>query len=748
MNTRTFLIIPLIFISLTATAQKKTKLDPKGKSEKQFIDELLESMTLEEKIGQLTLYTSGWDITGPSLNENYKEELRAGRVGSLFNAHGVKYNTDLQDIAVKETRLGIPLLFGYDVIHGHKTIFPIPLAEAASWDLALIEESARLASREAAASGLNWTFNPMVDIARDPRWGRVSEGSGEDTYLGSLIGVAKVKGHQGTDFGDPFTVLACVKHFAAYGAPLAGRDYGWVDMSERTLRETYLPPYKAAIDAGVATIMTSFNEVDGVPASGNSWLLQDILREEWGFEGFVVTDYTSINEMVPFGVVNDLEGAAQLALSAGVDMDMQGGVYNAHVKNLIDKGQLTEAQVEASARRILEMKWKLGLFHDPYLYLNEEREKETVRSEALRAHARLAAQKSIVLLKNDHYQGLRLLPLSKDIKNIAIIGPLGDNQMDVQGSWHASGLETDVVTIRAGIQNAVPKATVNFARGCDFEGDDKSGFEEALRIAGEAEVVILALGENYIQNGEAASRTNIDLPGVQNELVDALIELGKPMVALVGAGRPLTISELHEKLPAILNTWHLGTMHGAAVADVLFGDYNPSGKITMTFPRNVGQVPIFYNAKRLGRPFNPNEKYTSKYIDSPNTPLYPFGYGLSYTTFEYSDLAIDKSSMAIGGSVEVTVNVRNAGEVDGEEVVQLYIRDVVGSVTRPERELKGFEKIALKAGEVKTVKFTISSADLAFYTRSMEFKAEPGIFEVFVGTNSDAKAKVSFELTK
>ncbi len=746
MNKKVSLLIVISFFALTSHGQKKLKLDPKGKSEKEFIGALLNQMTLEERIGQLTLYTSGWDITGPSLNENYKEELKSGRVGGLFNAHGVKYNTELQNIAVKETRLGIPLLFGYDVIHGHKTIFPIPLAEAASWDLALIEESARLGAKEAAASGLNWTFNPMVDIARDPRWGRVAEGSGEDTYLGSLIGVAKIKGHQGNDLSDPFTLLACVKHFAAYGAPLAGRDYGSVDMSERTLRETYLPPYQAAVEAGVATIMTSFNEVDGVPASGNSWLLQNILRDEWGFKGFVVTDYTSINELVPFGVVNDLEGAAQLAFSAGVDMDMQGGLYNAHLKNLIEKGELTEEQVNISAKRILEMKWRLGLFHDPYRYLDEKREKNIVRSEELRTHARLAARESIVLLKNEPYNGKTLLPLSKDVKKIALIGPLGDNQIDLQGSWHASGLETDVVTLRAGIQQAVPNATVVYAKGCDFDGNDQSGFAEALRIAGEADVVILALGENYIQNGEAASRTNIDLPGVQNELVAALAKLNKPTIALVGAGRPLTIAELHEQVPAILNTWHLGTMHGAAVADVLFGDYNASGKITMTFPRNVGQIPIFYNSKRLGRPFNENEKYTSKYIDSPNTPLYPFGYGLSYTTFEYSNLRVSNAEMPMGGSVVVSVKVRNSGGVDGEEVVQLYVQDLVGSVTRPFRELRGFEKIALKVGEEKTVQFTIKSSDLAFYTRSMKFEAEPGAFAVYLGTNSDATLRGEFQL--
>lgn len=740
------IFLTLMILPMFVTAQKKVKLNPANKTEKAFIDDLLAQMTLEEKIGQLTLYTSGWDVTGPTLNENYKNDLKAGRVGALFNAHTVSYNKDLQDIAVNQTRLGIPLLFGYDVIHGYKTIFPIPLAEAASWDLAAIKESARLSAKECAAAGLNWTFNPMVDIARDPRWGRVAEGSGEDHYLGSLIGVAKIQGYQGESLNDPFTVLACVKHFAAYGAPQAGRDYGTVDMSERTLREFYLPPYKAAVDAGVGSIMTSFNDVDGVPASGNSWLLQDILRDEWGFEGFVVTDYTSINEMVQHGVVEDESAAAQLALSAGVDMDMQGGVYNAHVKNLIAAGELTEEQVDQAVRRIFGMKWKLGIFHDPYLYLDAKREKATVLSEEMKQHALVAAQKSIVLLKNDDFNGSKILPLSNDVKTIALIGPLGDNQLDILGTWHASGIKEEAITLLAGIKAAAPGAQVTYAQGCGFDGDDTAGFEEALKIAAAADVVILALGENYVQSGEAASRTDIDLPGVQNQLVAEVMKLGKPTATLVGAGRPLTLSTLHETVPAILNTWHLGTMHGAAVADVLFGNYNPSGKITMTFPRNVGQIPVYYNTMNTGRPFDESNKYTSKYIDSPNTPLYPFGYGLSYTTFDYGDLQLSSESIGMDESLDITIRVKNTGDRDGEEVVQLYVRDLVGSVTRPLKELKGFEKIALKAGEEKEVRFSLSAKDLAFYTRNMEFKAEPGKFEVFVGGSSNVVDKKVFEL--
>ncbi|EMR03018.1 glycoside hydrolase family 3 N-terminal domain-containing protein [Cesiribacter andamanensis] len=507
-----------------------------------FIDSLLQQMTLEEKIGQLTLYTSGWDVTGPTLNENYQQELRAGRVGALFNAHTVKYNRELQRIAMEETRMKIPLLFGYDVIHGHRTIFPIPLAEAASWDLEMIEKSARLAAKEAAASGLHWTFNPMVDVARDPRWGRIAEGAGEDPYLGGLIGAAKVRGYQGEDLSDPFTIMACVKHFAAYGAPQAGRDYHSVDMSDRQLREVYLPPYKAAIDAGAATIMTSFNDVDGVPASGSRYLMTDILRDEWGFDGFVVTDYTSINEMVPHGVVANEKEAAALALQAGVDMDMQGGVYNAHLQQLVKERVISEEQINTAARRILESKWDLGLFQDPYRYLDEAREAEVVLSKELMDHALEAARPSIVLLKNDSVRGRPLLPLAQNIRSIALIGPLADNQIDLLGSWHASGDASKVVTILQGLRQALPKATIRYAQGAGFEGNDQKGFAEAVRIARQSDLVIMALGENYQQSGEAASRTNLDLPGAQPQLVEAIRATGKPIVALVMAAVPLPLS--------------------------------------------------------------------------------------------------------------------------------------------------------------------------------------------------------------
>ncbi len=736
----------LLVFSGMAIAQKGKNPKRITQNETEFIDGLMAKMTIDEKIGQLTLYTSGWDVTGPSLNPTSTEELREGRVGGLFNAHGVTYVRGLQDIAVKETRLGIPLLFGYDVIHGYQTIFPTPLGEAASWDLDLMQESARLSAKEAAASGLNWTFNPMVDISRDPRWGRVMEGSGEDTYLGSKIGVAKVIGYQGDNLADPLTVLACVKHFAAYGAPLAGRDYGTVDMSERTLREFYLPPYKAAIDAGAATVMTSFNEVEGVPATGSYWLLTDILRNEWGFKGFVVTDYTAINEMVPFGVVPDLKAAGELALKSGVDMDMEGSVFNRFTKKSLEEGKVTEAEIDQAVRRILEAKWKAGLFANPYLYLDEKREKMIVRSQEMKDHALNAGKRSIVLLKNESLNGAPLLPISKSVKTIAMIGPMGDNQLDVLGAWHASGIETDVVTILAGIKNAVPNAVVTFTSGCGFEGDDTSGFAAARAAALKADIVIMALGENYVQSGEAASRTDIRLPGPQEGLVSAIMNTGKPVVVLIAAGRSLDLSALDEQVPAIVNTWQLGTMHGAAVAQVVFGDYNPSGKITMTFPRNIGQVPIFYNTKNVGRPVDLEQKYTSKYIDMPNTPLYPFGYGLSYTTFTYSDLTISQPTMLMADTISVSVAVTNTGKVAGEEVIQLYVKDMVAGVTRPVRELKGFEKIMLAAGESKTVSFRLSANDLAFYNQNMEFKAEPGQFEVYVGGDSDASLSASFDL--
>ncbi|WP_245733552.1 beta-glucosidase BglX [Roseivirga pacifica] len=726
--------------------------DPKPKVEdekmNEFIDSLINEMTIEEKAGQLTLYTSGWDVTGPVLRDDYMDELRAGRAGNLFNAHTVDYAINLQKIAVEETRLGIPLLFGLDVIHGYKTTFPIPLAEAASWDLEVIEKTAHLYSKEAASAGINWTYNPMVDIARDPRWGRIAEGSGEDPYLGGLIGAAKVRGIQGMDLSDPTTILACVKHFAAYGASQAGRDYHTVDMSDRELRQNYLPPYKVALDAGATTVMTSFNEVDGVPASGNKYLMTEILRNEWGFDGFVVTDYTSINEMVPHGVVANLKEAAELAFNAGVQMDMQGGVYSQYIPELIAEGKIKEATLDEYVRQVLEMKYKLGLFEDPYRYLNKEREQKTLYSKELMDHALLAAKESIVLLKNEPAKGQseQLLPLKKSLKSVALIGPLADNQKDMLGTWHVAGDETKVVTLIDGIKQTAPNVKINYARGADFNGDDRSGFAEAITAAKKSDVVIMAIGEDYTQSGEAASRSEIGLPGPQQALIEEIHALGKPVVAVVMAGRPLTIEWIDENIPAVMNAWHLGTMSGPAIAQTLFGDHNPAGKLTITFPKNVGQIPVYYNMKNTGRPFDANNKYTSKYLDVSNEPLYPFGYGKSYTSFDYSGIELSSTNMEMNGSITVSATIKNTGKYAGKEVVQFYIRDLVGSVTRPVKELKGFEKISLAPGESKKVSFTVTVKDLEFYTRDMSYKAEPGDFKVFIGPSSAEGLEADFTL--
>lgn len=708
------------------------------------IDSLLAIMTLEEKIGQLTLYTSDIDVTGPTIREGYKEDIRNGNVGSIFNAYGAEYTRMLQKIAVEETRLKIPLLFGYDVIHGHKTIFPMPLGESASWDLDAIEKAAQIAAAEAAAEGLHWTFAPMMDIARDPRWGRIAEGAGEDTYLATEIALARIKGFQGDDLQDLYTVLACAKHFAAYGAALAGRDYNTVDMSDRVLREVYFPPFKAAVEAGVATFMTSFNEVDGIPATGSKYLMTDVLKEEWGFNGFVVTDYTSINEMVPHGVVANEKEAAELAINAGVDMDMQGGVYQEHLADLVKAGKVAESQINESARRVLRMKYLIGLFEDPYRYSDTKREKEVVMSQEHLAAARDISRKSIVLLKNEG----NILPLKKNTKTLAVIGPLADSKRNMIGSWSAAGDYTKAVTLLEGLKAAVPPSTkILYAKGANINDDTTKWIAEAVKVAQKADVIILALGEDAQMSGEAASRSFIGLPGVQLELAKVMKKTGKPIVAVLMNGRPLTINWLDENIPSILETWFLGTQAGHAIADVLFGDYNPSGKLPVTFPKSVGQIPIFYNNKNTGRPMS-DQKYTSKYLDISNEPLYPFGYGLSYTSFSYSNLKLGKPVYKMDENIDVTVTVTNSGKVAGEEVVQLYIRDLVGSVTRPVKELKGFKKIQLEAGKSQQVKFTLTKSDLAFYTRNMDFKAEPGDFKVFVGTNSRDVLEADFKLTE
>jgi len=587
----------------------------------------------------------------------------------------------------------------------------------------------------------------MVDIARDPRWGRIAEGAGEDTFLGSQIARAKVVGYQGIDLADPLTVAACVKHFTGYGAAEAGRDYNTVDMSELRLRQTYLPPFKAAIDAGCASIMTSFNELFGIPATGSEFLFQKVLRDEWKYKGMVVTDYTAINEMVTHGYARDLKQAGELALEAGIDMDMQGAVYLDYLNKSLDEGKVNMAQIDQAVRRVLRLKFQLGLFDDPYRYLNKDREKEIVLSNEMSEHALEAGKRSMVLLKNDAVNGGKLLPFRNVEGPVALIGPLADNRMDVMGSWHAAGDASQTVTVAEGIKNKFPDLDLKVMRGCGFEEGDTSGMSEAENLAARSDLVILAIGENYQQNGEAASRSNIDLPGPQPELVKRIVETGTPVIALVMAGRPLALEWLDEHVPAILNTWHPGSRAGDAIAEVLSGDYDPSGKLVITFPRNVGQIPIYYNHKNTGRPFDAQNKYTSKYLDVSNEPLYPFGYGLSYTSFEYSGLTLSSKSISEKDSLMVTIDVINTGDYNGEEVVQLYIHDRVGSVTRPVKELKGFEKIVLKKGESKKVRFTIKAPDLAFYNGKLEYKWEPGQFDVYVGGNSRDVLSAEFELT-
>jgi beta-glucosidase len=745
LNLLTLSATGLLLILLGSSCVKRQEVD---RSREKFISALLDEMTIEEKIGQMTLYTSGWDVTGPVLNENYRQDILSGRCGNIFNAHTVVYNSELQRFAMENTRLKIPLLFGYDVIHGYITIFPIPLAESCSWDLELMEKSARLAAKEAASAGLNWTFAPMVDISRDPRWGRVAEGAGEDPYLGSLIAAARTKGFQGDSLSDPLSIAACVKHFAAYGAPEGGRDYGSVDMSERMLREVYLPPYHAAITAGAATVMTSFNELFGAPATGSRFLLDQILRKEWGFKGLVVTDYTSINEMVLHGYAADDQDAGRIALRAGVDMDMQGGVYQNHLVQLVKNGDIVESYIDQAVVRVLNLKYDLGLFEDPYRYLEEQREFQNTLSLEMLNHSLEIAEKSIVLLKNDPFNGMKILPVSPKTKQIALIGPLADNKVDMLGSWHAAGNETRVVTVLEGLKKTLPESQISFALGCETAGDVTSGFSEALKIAQRADLVIMAIGENYIQNGEAASRSTIGLPGVQQDLLEMIVATGKPVVVILMAGRPLAVPWMANNVAAILNASHLGTRAGDAIANVVTGNYNPAGKLTMSFPVNEGQIPVYYAMKNTGRPQDPSNKYTSKYLDAPNEPLFPFGFGLSYTSFKYDDFKLSSERISPSDTLSVSVRVTNIGSVTGEEVAQLYIRDLVGSVTRPVKELKGFKKLLLQPGESAEVNFLITSEDLRFYTADLLYTYEPGLFNVMVGTNSRDLIQKQFELVQ
>jgi beta-glucosidase len=730
-------LVAAIFFSACASGKSNSDaiLDHK-------VDSVLRLMTLDEKIGQMVLYSSDWDVTGPSLKKGYLDDIRKGNCGNIFNAHTAAYTRKLQKIAVEESRLGIPLLFGYDVIHGHKTIFPISLGESSSWDLAAIEKSARVSAAEAAASGINWTFAPMCDISVEPRWGRVSEGAGEDPYLGSKIAAARVHGFQGNNLSDTLTILACVKHFAAYGAPLAGRDYNTVDMSERVFLDTYLPPYKAAIDAGAMSVMSSFNELFGVPASGSKYLLTDILRTQLGFKGFVVTDYTSINEMVNHGIAANEADAGLLAVKAGVDMDMQGEVYFKYLKKQVNEGLVPDKSINDAVKRILRVKFMLGLFKDPYLYCNEAREKREIYSPAHLDAELDVARKSMVLLKNDN----NALPLKKGEK-IAVIGALAVSTRDLLGSWKAAGDWNFMKSTLDELKAYNGEENVTYSEGCKPIGEDRNGFAAAMTTASHADKIVMVIGESCDWSGEATSRSSIKIPGVQSELLEKLKELNKPIVVVLMNGRPLDLSKESEMATSILEVWFPGTMGGKAITQVLYGEYNPSGKLTMTFPRNLGQVPIFYYEKNSGRPiYLPDPKYKSRYIDSPNDPLYPFGFGMSYTTFAYSNIKLSSNELAEKGELKATVNVTNTGSVAGEEVVQCYVRDLVGSVTRPVKELKGFEKIALKAGESKNITFTITPDMLAFHRLDMTYGTEPGEYKLFIGGNSSDVKETGFRL--
>lgn len=731
---------------LGACSHNDPALSSEDKEIEGKIDALLAKMTIEEKVGQMVQYNGNGDATGPiKARTRDIEELKNGWIGSMLNVTGAENTRAMQKLVMENSRMKIPLLFGLDVIHGYKTIFPLPLGEAASWDLQAIEKSARIAAIEASAAGQHWTFAPMVDICRDARWGRIMEGAGEDTYYGSQVAIARVKGFQGKNLNDSNSIVACAKHFAAYGAGEGGRDYNTVDMSERVLNEVFLPPFKAAVDAGVGTFMNSFNELDGVPATGNPYLVKQTLKEKWGFKGFVVSDWNSIGEMLVHGVATDSAEMTLMAINAQNDMDMETSAYRNHLVRLVKDGKVKESQLDDAVRRILRIKFKLGLFDDPYKYCDVQREKEMLLNPEHLKASRDVARKSIVLLKNEG----PLLPLNKNLKSIAVIGPLADSKVDMIGNWCAMGEPKDVVTVLEGIKNTVsPTTKVLYAKGCNISDDSTQLFSQAIAMASKAEIVVMAVGESAQMSGEAYSRASIDIPGRQEALIKAIAKTGKPVVVLLMNGRPLTINWVAANVPAILDTWLLGTQAGNAISDVLFGDYNPSGKLPVSFPYAVGQIPVYYNHKNTGRPRLDDSKFVSRYIDIPNEPLYPFGFGLSYTTFMYSGVTLSRKHLSMNDSLTVSVDIKNTGKFDGEEVVQLYIRDLVGSVTRPVKELKGFKKVMIKAGETKQVRFTLKSSDLAFYTRDMTYKAEPGDFRVFVGTSSAECKEAGFTLTE
>jgi len=759
-----YVLSAVILGTFPAIAQKKPVAVNPGQKMNIFINNLMSKMTVDEKIGQLNLLTGGEATTGSVVSSDVESKIKKGQVGGMFSFTTPQKIRKAQEIAVKHSRLGIPIIFGQDVIHGYKTTFPIPLGLSATWDMALIEKTARIAAVEASADGLNWTFSPMVDISRDARWGRISEGSGEDTYLGSIIAKAMVKGYQGDNLSAYNTIMACVKHFALYGAAESGKDYNTTDMSLHRMYNEYFPPYKAAIDAGAGSVMTSFNDINGVPATANRWLMTDVLRKQWGFKGFVVTDYTAVNELIDHGL-GDLQQVSALSLKAGVEMDMVGEGFLLTLKKSLREGKVSQSQIDNACRLVLEAKYKLGLFDDPFRYCDEERAKtEILKPEHLKFAREVAAQ-SFVLLKNEN----NLLPLKKS-GTVALIGPLANTRANMPGTWSvnsdlantASLLEGMKATLGSNVKilHSLGSNLLEDAKeqenatmfGREIPRDNRSEEEiikEAVGIAGKSDVVIAALGEGSEMSGEASSRTNIDIPAVQQRLLKALLKTGKPVVLVLFAGRPLTIKWESENVPAILNVWFGGTEAATAITDVLFGDVNPSGKLTATFPQNVGQLPLYYSHKNTGRPLAEGKwfsKFRSNYLDVSNEALYPFGYGLSYTSFSYGDIKLSKTSFKKGEEITASVEVKNTGSVEGKEVVQLYIRDLVGSMTRPVKELKGFEKISLKPGESKTVRFTLSEEMLKFYNATLQYVAEPGDFSVFIGTNSKDLKEAAFKL--
>ena len=758
---RTSVLLAAAFLSTAAIQAQKSPQDMD-----RFIDALMKKMTVEEKIGQLNLPVSGEIVTGQAQNSDVAKKIEQGLVGGLLNLKGVEKIRDVQKLAIEKSRLGIPLIFGMDVVHGYETIFPIPLGLSCSWDMEAIRKSARVAAIEASADGISWTFSPMVDISRDPRWGRVSEGNGEDPFLGGAIAKAMVSGYQGIDLNNQLKrndeIMACVKHFALYGAGEAGRDYNTVDMSRNRMFNEYMYPYQAAVDAGVGSVMASFNEIDGIPATANKWLMTDVLRKQWGFDGFVVTDFTGISEMIAHGI-GDLQTVSARALNAGVDMDMVSEGFTGTIKKSIDEGKISMETLDKACRRILEAKYKLGLFDNPYKYCDLKRPKRDIFTKEHRDAARKIAGESFVLLKNDKSGSSAnpTLPLKKE-GTVAVIGPLANTRSNMPGTWSVAARLNDYPSVYEGLKEMMKgKVNITYAKGSNLISDaayeeratmfgrslnrdnrtDKEMLDEALKVAANADVIIAALGESSEMSGESSSRTNLALPDVQRTLLEALLKTGKPVVLTLFTGRPLTLTWEQEHVPAILNVWFGGSEAAYAIGDVLFGDVNPSGKLTMTFPKNVGQIPLFYNHKNTGRPLLEGkwfEKFRSNYLDVDNDPLYPFGYGLSYTNFQYSDITLSAPTMGQDGSVTAMVTVTNTGKYDGAEVVQLYIRDLVGSITRPVKELKGFDKIFLKAGESKTVSFKITPELLRFYDYELNYVAEPGDFDIMIGGNSQS----------